>query len=138
MDYLNSLEVNVSQVQGRLPVTVFKLSGRVNLGNSARLERLAAAEYEQGMRDLLIDLSEVPSLSSAGLRAIHSIYKLLEKPPETSKSEDSLFKEPRPAGKSAHLKLCHASEEVKRVLDISGFAIFFDVYEDLEQALEAF
>ena len=45
--------------RGRVPVTVFHLQDRVNLGNYAELERTAKDAYENGMRDLVIDLSRL-------------------------------------------------------------------------------
>ena len=64
------MEITVSQEVGRVPVTVFEVSGLINLGSADQLEQQAQADYEKGTRYLLIDLSEVDSLSSAGLRSI--------------------------------------------------------------------
>ena len=50
--------VKISQAQGRIPVTVFHLQERVNLGNFAELEETAKEAYNNGMRDLVIDLGE--------------------------------------------------------------------------------
>ena len=52
--------VQISKVEGRVPVTVFQLKDRVNLGNFAELEQTAKDAYEAGMRDLVIDLSQTP------------------------------------------------------------------------------
>ena len=47
--------VQISQAQGRIPVTIFQLQDGVNLGNYQELEQTAKDEYEKGMRDLVID-----------------------------------------------------------------------------------
>ena len=60
--------VQISQAQGRIPVTVFQLQDRVNLGNFTELEQAARDEFDTGMRDLVIDLSQTPSLTSIGVR----------------------------------------------------------------------
>ena len=62
--------VEISQTQGHIPVTVFHLPERVNLGNFAELEETAKEAYQNGMRDLVIDLSKTVSLTSIGIRAI--------------------------------------------------------------------
>ena len=60
------MDVRVEHEQGRVPITVFYVQGQVNMGSVGQLEQMARAEYDQGMRNLLIDLSEVSSLTSAG------------------------------------------------------------------------
>jgi len=50
------MEISVSQEQGRVPITVFEVSGFINLGTASQLEQEARQAYEQGMRYLLIDL----------------------------------------------------------------------------------
>jgi hypothetical protein len=47
--------VSVAQEQGRIPVTVLHLQGRVNLGNTAELEQAAREAFDAGGRDMLID-----------------------------------------------------------------------------------
>ena len=69
--------VEISQKEGRIPVTFFQLQDRVNLGNFAELEQTAKDSYDNGVRDLVIDLSEIPSLTSIGVRALVVIHKLL-------------------------------------------------------------
>ena len=62
--------VQISQAQGRVPVTVFRLQDRVNLGNFAELEEAAKEAHNNGMRDLVMDLSQTVSLTSIGIRAL--------------------------------------------------------------------
>ena len=64
--------VKITNVEGRVPITVFQLQDRVNLGNFSELEQTAKDAYEAGMRDLVIDLSQTPSLTSIDIRAIVS------------------------------------------------------------------
>jgi len=77
MDWGSSLTVKVSEVQGRVPITVLHMDGRINLGNIDVLEKAAQEAYDAGARDVLLDLDNVPSLTSAGLRSIHWIYKMV-------------------------------------------------------------
>ena len=43
--------VQISQAHGRIPVTVFQLQDRINLGNYQELEQTAKDAYDSGMRD---------------------------------------------------------------------------------------
>ena len=123
------MNIRVSQEQGRVPVTVFRLDGRVNLGNADELERMAQQAHADGMRDLIIDLEEITSLTSAGMRVLHSIYRLLgvDAPEGSTKIHKSL-----------HLKLVNPSPYVRRVLEIAGYDLFLDIYGDLQEAVASF
>ena len=57
------MEINVSSEQGREPVTVFHIDGRINLGNADQLQAKAQEAYQNGMRNLILDLSQVESIS---------------------------------------------------------------------------
>jgi len=116
--------IKVSQAQGRVPVTVFHLQDRVNLGNTAELERAAQEAYDNGMRDLVIDLREAPSLTSAGIRAIMALHKMLMK----GESE----------GSARHLKLVSPTSYVREVLDIAGLSGYIEIYDSLDDAVASF
>jgi anti-anti-sigma regulatory factor len=125
--------VGVTQVQGRVPVTVIHLQDRINMGNVAELEQAARQAHDQGMRHLLLDLTHAPSITSAGLRAILIIYRLLE-----SDAPDRPADKQEKPRKSAHMKLLNPSPEVRRTLQIAGFERFFESYVDLEKAIASF
>ncbi len=112
--------VNISQAQGRVPVTVFHLQDRVNLGNFAELEETAQQAYANGMRDLIIDFDHIPSLSSIGIRAIVVIHKML--------STDG----------GRHLKIVGAATSIRETLDLSGITQFIEVCNTVEEAVASF
>ena len=115
--------VKVSQAEGSVPVTIFELQDRVNLGNTAQLEQAARDAYANGTRDLVIDISKVDSFTSAGIRALLVIYKLLA-------GEEGK--------KSKHVKLVSPTSYVREVLEVSGVADSIEIYETLEEALATF
>ena len=115
--------VKVSQAEGRIPVTVFKLQERVNLGNTAELEQAGKDAYSNGTRDLVIDISKVDSFTSAGIRALLVIYKLL--------AGDE-------GKKSKHVKLVSPTKYVREVLEVSGVADSIEIYDTLDEAVASF
>jgi anti-anti-sigma factor len=115
--------VKVSQAEGRVPVTVFELQNRVNLGNTAELEQAARDAYANGTRDLVIDISKVDSFTSAGIRALLVIYKLL--------AGDE-------GRNSKHVKLVSPTRYVRDVLEVSGVADSIEIYDSLEEAVTSF
>lgn len=112
--------VKVSQAQGRIPVTVFHLQDRVNLGNFAELEATAKEAYNDGMRDLVIDLSETPSLTSIGVRALFIIHKMLSAEP----------------GK--HLKLANPIPAIREMLDVAGVTQHVEIYNSVDEAVASY
>jgi len=112
--------VQISQVQGRVPVTIFHLQDRVNLGNFTELEDTAKEAYNNGMRDLVIDLSQTVSLTSIGIRAIVIIHKLLS----------------TEGGK--HLKIANPMSYIREMLDISGVTEYIEIYDTVDDAVASF
>ena len=112
--------VQISQAQGRVPVTVFRLQDRVNLGNFAELEETAKESFDKGMRDMVMDLSQTVSLTSIGIRAIVIIHKML--------STD---------GKQ-HLKIANPAGYIREMLDISGVTQYIEIFDTVDLAVASF
>jgi anti-anti-sigma factor len=123
------MNITISQEQGRVPVTVFKVVGRINLGNADDLTRKVQKAYQEGTRDLVLDLSGVDSLTSAGLRAILTVMKLLG-----TDSDDT----PSPRSRSRHVKLLNPTEYVLITLKTAGFDRYLEIYDSLTEALASF
>ncbi len=130
------MEIAVSQEQGRVPVAVFRLTGPVT--DSAELEQRARELVANGAQNLLIDLSGVPYMATAGLRALHAIYTLLRSnAPEES---DSALKSGIMAGTyySPHLKLFKPTAHVLEALRTAGYDMFLQIHNDYKEALASF
>ena len=112
--------VHISHAQGRIPVTVFQLQDRINLGNYDELERIAREEFDNGMRDLVIDLSQTPSLTSIGIRALVVISKLLA------------------ADRGKHLKLAGPIPAIREMLEVAGVTPSIEIYETVDEAAASF
>ena len=111
--------VKISQAQGRVPVTIFQLQDRVSLGNFAELEETVKEAYNNGMRDLVIDLSQTTSLTSVGIRAIVIVHKML--------STDN----------SKHLKIVSPAP-LRELLEIAGVTQYVEVYDTVDEAVASF
>ncbi len=98
---------------------------RVILTISGRLDAMTAPECEKAIDDilnggtmlLLIDLGEVGYVSSAGLRAILKAAKALYG--------------------VGRLALARPQDNVREVLEITGFGEIMPIYSSLEEALAA-
>jgi anti-anti-sigma factor len=112
--------VKISQTQARVPVTVLHLQDRINLGNTAEIEKAAKEAFESGARDMVIDMTQVPSITSAGIRSLVVIYKLF--------STDG----------TKHVKLAGLSESIREILDVAGIAQRVEIFGTVEQASASF
>ena len=132
------MDIAVSNEQGRVPVTVFRIEGEIGAKSYEQLETQAREAFEAGMRNLLLDLSEVSYISSAGLRALHYIFTLLrtESPDESDAAmgqglRDGTFKSP-------HLKLLNPQADALRALSVAGYDMFLEIYHDRRKAIASF
>lgn len=132
------MEIVVSQEQGRVPVTVFHIKGAIDASSYDRFEVQANEALETGSHHLLLDLAEVAYISSAGLRAIHSIFTMLRsKTPDVS--DEAISKGLRDGTfKSPHLKLLNPSPAVLKVLQTVGFHMYLEIYHDFDEAIASF
>ena len=70
---MSELNITSSQIQGDVPVTILHLSGHLHGNTEPELLDRARQAKEDGSTHLLLDLSGVDVLTSAGLRAIHNV-----------------------------------------------------------------
>jgi len=123
----SELQIQVSKDPGKEAVTVFKLAGDITSDNFGELQSMAQAEYDGGMRNLLLDFSGVTFMSSAGLRAVHAIYKMLLQEGETEGEH-----------KSKNIKLLNVPEKIMKLVRITGFHEYMDIFDDYQKAISSF
>jgi anti-anti-sigma factor len=131
------MDIIVTQEPGNVPVTVFHLKGGINLGNVDQLMQKAQEAIKGGARNLILDLAQVPSITSAGLRAILLVRKLInaEFTQTVVTFGDEKFRETQ---QPRHLVLLNPVPDVRNVLSVVGFDDSIGVYEDQQEALLAF
>jgi anti-anti-sigma factor len=120
----SDMKIIKEQVQGKVHVTVLHLRGWLDMQSEELLLATARDSYEEGSRYLLIDLAEVISLTSAGIRAMQKIYKIFTPMEE------------RP--KSGRVKLCNAPPQIYNVLGVTGFLLIIQNYETMQAAVDSF
>jgi anti-anti-sigma regulatory factor len=131
------MEISISIEQGKEPVAVMHIKGNIDASNFMQVITKAQEIYDNPARHLLIDLSEVPHISSAGLVAIHKIALLYSG--VTQKVEEDLPTDST-HGSSArkHVKLLSPQPVVVHTLETTGLKLFFKIFDDLETAVQSF
>jgi anti-anti-sigma factor len=120
----SDLKISSEQMQADVPVTVFHLRGWLDAQSEEQLLAAARTAYDGGARYLLIDMSDLDTLTSAGMRALQKVYQIF------TPKEDHF--------RVAHLKLCNAPPQIYNVLGITGFLQNIPMYESTDAALQSF
>lgn len=128
----DALSITTSQAEGKANVTVFHLSGTLDAAGEDALCDQALEAIESGAHYLLLDMQNLNYISSAGLRALHNIFKMCTPEEEFEAARDS--GEPY---KSPYFKLAGASSEVYYVLNLAGFLHNIPFYPTLQDALDS-
>ena len=132
-----SLETTVTQVDGRVPVTVVSLDGELDASNFEQLTETVRQLYDGGARQLLIDLTDLRFMASSGLVALHSIVRIMhgQTPPDPEAGWSSLNADIRPG--QTEVQLCAPQAGVARVLGRTGLDRLFIVHPDRDTAIAA-
>ena len=131
------MEIEVTHEQARVPVTVLHVNGNVTGNTYQQFEETARDAIKGGAEYVLIDMTDVGYISSAGLRSLQYILSLLPKP--SASSQDAEHKgAKRPIQKSPYLKLLNPSQRVLQPLQLVGFDAFFEMYDNYQQAIASF
>jgi len=100
-------------------ITVFALEGRVDSEGAVDMDLALQAATSEGKYKIILDMSQVRYINSAGLRTLADILT------QTKENQGDL-------------KLVDLHPKVQRVLQIIGFDEFFSIYATVEDALAAF
>ncbi len=118
------LKIIAEQAQAGVPVTVFHLSGWLDGQSEEQLLEAAREAHNEGARYLLVDMSRLDTVTSAGIRALQKTYQIY------TPKEDRF--------KVIHLRLCGAPPQIHNVLGITGFLHNIPMHASAEEALQAF
>ena len=120
----SDFNISSEEMQAKVPVTVLRIHGWLDGQSEGYLLEVARDAYEQGARFILIDMKELETLTSAGIRALQKVYQMY------TPKEDRF--------KIAHLRVCQAPPQIYDILGITGFLQNIPVHESEPAALEAF
>lgn len=132
------MDINLSQAHSRVQITVMHLKGSLDTSSYHQLSSQCREAFESGMRNLLLDMREVTYISSAGLRALMDLLKLMSS--DASAEGREVFQLPTDDApfKSPHFKLLDPPEQVRKVLTMAGVDIFLDIQDDYAAAIASF
>jgi anti-anti-sigma factor len=134
----SELQIATEQAHGRVPVTIIRAEGVVDAATYQALQTAVDTAYSAGAQYLLFDLAGISYMSSAGLRVLHRLVDRLREPVAAESGAATVPGMTRDSLKSPHVKLLNPAKNVRRLLEISGFELLFDIHTDLDAALASF
>ena len=93
------------EVERQGPAATVSVRGELDASTAPDLAELCHSVHADGARDLVIDLTDTSFLDSSGLRALIEAHRLFSD--------------------GGNLALSHASEPVRRLLEITGLDDYF-------------
>ena len=108
------MEITINKVQG---ITVATVDGEIDGSTAPQVQEQILNVVDSGDQ-LVMDMSEVPYMSSAGLRMLLVMYRTL-------------------VGQGGKVVLVGLSEDLQDTMEMTGFLEFFDHFDDLDAGLAA-
>jgi anti-anti-sigma factor len=119
----SDLKNTIEKVEGEIPITIFHLRGWFGKQEEDLFVEWAGQAYEEGAKYLLLEMSELSTITSAGIRAIVKVYKAYN-------SNDDAKENPR-------LKMASASPPVYNVLKTTGILPTIPMFESVQSAIDS-
>ena len=134
------MKINITQAQGRVPVAVMAPEGYLDGSNYQELIDAGRKLRDAGATAIVLDLSSVGFVSSAGLLAIHSIGLLLrgKQPPDPEYGWSAFHAMANDPGAASNLRLAGPGPLVTQTLKKVGYDAYFEIYPDVASAVAAF
>ncbi|MBI5301496.1 MAG: STAS domain-containing protein [Chloroflexi bacterium] len=132
------MNITTTLETSRVSVTVFQIHGNVDASNYSELQTRVQEAIQAGMHYILLDLSDVPYMSSAGLRALNQIFNWVRA--HAPDESDAAVSQGLASGKfkSQHLKLLNPTPRVLDVLKTAGIDMFLEIHTNRQNALVSF
>lgn len=123
-------------------MTVVHLKGALDGSNYRDLIEEAQKLYDSGVRDLVLDLSQLTFISSAGISALYRVALIFRGEKQTEMEEGwasyHAISHERDGNMQRHVKLAGPTEKVHHSLDLVGFTTFFEIHPNVDVAEASF
>jgi anti-anti-sigma factor len=132
------MDIKVTTENGRVPVTVVSVTGNIDTSSFEGFLSKAEELLKDGARYILVDLSNVPYMSSAGLRVMNLLFNRLRSSYSDMTEEEVLHAVNAGTYKSPNLKLLNLSEQTKFAFETAGFDMYIETFTDQKAAIASF
>lgn len=124
------------------PLAILAINGELDASNFQDLIAKGKELYQAGIQHLLLDLGEMPFMSSSGVVALHSLILMLrgQAPHDVQAGWEAFhaIDRERGTGSQDYVKLLNPQPKITLTLQKTGLDEFFETYTDLPTALASF
>ncbi|MGE0198728.1 MAG: STAS domain-containing protein [Simkaniaceae bacterium] len=113
-----SVGLNIA-IENEPRATIIRIEGRLDAASTPLLERKLQELIGGGVKNIVLDFSQVNYLSSAGMRLLLSTTKKLK-------------------GAGGALHCCSVGEEVMEIIKMAGFERIIHIFPTEQEALQGF
>ena len=141
------MRITTTRIEQPVSLVILHLDGTLDGSNYQTLINKARQLFLSGTRDLILDLEKLVFISSAGLGAIHQVALIFQGKSRPASGETwaayrwaayrNLERE-QISARQQHIKLLSPTRDVRKLIDLIGFDSRFEIYTNLEEALESF
>jgi anti-anti-sigma regulatory factor len=138
------MNIIIEQLTTDKPIAIMKIQGELDGKSYLSLIQQAQQLYAAGTRHLLLDLSEMTFMSSAGLVGLHIVVTVMrgQQPPDLEDGWGVMHGISREVTTTiefdANCKLLQPQPRVQKTLDITGFSQILETFTDLDTAINSF
>jgi anti-anti-sigma factor len=141
------MKITITKAEKPASVTILHLEGMLDSTNCQSLIDEAKKVYAAVVRDLILDLSKLTFISSAGLGAMRQVALLFRGKKQAERDESwsdyrwaafRAIETDHSRASYKNVKLLSPTKEVMGVLDMIGFSSLFEIYTDFKQAVASF
>jgi len=136
------MNITISKTESPAHVTILHLEGKLDGANYEGLIEEAKGVYENGVLDLILDLSKVIFISSAGIAALHQVALLFRGEYRSDHADGwavfHAIDRDHGSRTQEHVKLFCPGSPVREALELTGFSSLFEIFTDLPLAVASF
>ncbi len=132
------MEIKLTTMNGRVPVQIMHVHGDLDSSTYEAFEAKASELIKSGAQYILLDLAHTSFISSAGLRAIHSIYNQLRAAKPDLGNDEVRKRISAGTYKSPYIKILNLSTETEKAFSLGGFDMYIETHNDLLTAIASY
>lgn len=132
------MKINIIETSDSIPVSIVRVSGNLDAAGADEFEQIINDLINKGTQNILLDLSGVTFMSSAGIRSINIAFYALHQ------YDQKEFKEVISKGiregtyQAPHLKILNPPQQAMQSFKMVGLDMYLGFYSDETQAIQAF
>lgn len=138
------MEISYQEVGTDPTITILTLSGELDSSCYLDVIEVGKQLYEDGSRNLLVDLSGLTFMASSGLISLHNLAYIMRGsiPPNAKAGWRIVFESQydllNATEKEKRIKLLSPQPRIAKTLKMTGFDNFLEIFSDQNAALESF